>query len=252
MPPADERQTSGAGHAGHFATTRWSLVVSAGDRGSPQSATALATLCETYWYPLYAFVRRRGRNADDAQDLVQAFFARLLEKNDLAAAERDRGRFRSFLLASLKHFLANEWDRQRAQKRGGGQQLLSIDFGTAEERYHVEPSHELTAEKVFERRWAMVLLANVLARLREEFVQGGKCDMFERLKVFLTGQQRALTYGQLGAELTMSEGAVKVAVHRLRKRYRELLRKEIGQTLADPAPEEVDQEIRDLFAAISS
>jgi len=250
MPPADERQTSGAGHEGHFATTRWSLVLSAGNRGSLQSATALATLCETYWYPLYVFVRRRGRDADDAQDLVQAFFARLLEKNDLAAAGRERGKFRSFLLTSLKHFLANEWDRQRAQKRGGGQPLLSIDFGTADDRYRAEPSHDLTAEKVFERRWAMVLLANVLARLQQEFVQAGKSDTFDHLKIFLTGEQPALTYGQLGAELAMNEGAVKVAVHRLRRRYRDLLRDEIGQTLADP--EEIDQEIRDLFAAISS
>jgi DNA-directed RNA polymerase specialized sigma24 family protein len=252
MPPADERQTSGAGHEVHFATTRWSLVLTAGQGGSPASATALANLCETYWYPLYAFVRRRGRNADDAQDLVQAFFARLVEKNDLAAAERERGRFRSFLLTSLKHFLANDWDRQRAQKRGGSQRLLSIDFGTAEERYNGEPSHELTAEKVFAHRWAMVVLANVLAQLQREFVQAGKSDTFERIKVFLTGEQSALTYGQLGADLATSEGAVKVAVHRLRKRYRELLREEIGQTLADPDPEEVDQEIRDLFAAINS
>ena len=250
MLPADQEQESGPGSARHFATTRWSLVLAAGNPSSPQSAAALAALCETYWYPLYAYVRRRGHDADDAQDLTQTFFARLLEKNDLAAARRERGKFRSFLLTSLKHFLANEWDRERAQKRGGGRPSLSIDFGTAEDRYRREPSHELTAEKVFERRWALVLLENVLARLHEESVQAGKSGIFDRLKVFLTGEQPAVSSGQLAAELEMTEGALKLAVHRLRRRYRELLRAEIAQTVADS--KEIDQEIRDLFAAISS
>jgi DNA-directed RNA polymerase specialized sigma24 family protein len=250
MLRADEKQESGSGNARRFATTRWSIVLAAGNRSSPQSASALATLCETYWYSLYEYVRRSGHDADDARDLTQAFFARLLEKNDLAAVKRERGRFRSFLLASLKRFLANEWDRQWAQKRGGGRPPFSIDFGAAEDCYRGEPSHELTAEKIFERRWAMVLLANVLARLEQKYVEAAKPTAFNRLKIFLTGEQPALTYGQIGAELAMAEGAVKVAVHRLRKRYREVLREEIEQTLADP--EEVDQEIRDLFAAISS
>src|ERR1700728_2764031 len=161
MPPPDEKQEPPSGSR-QFATTRWSLVLAAGQRSSPQSPAALATLCENYWYPLYAYVRRRGHGADEAQDFTQAFFARLLEKNDLAAADPGRGRFRSFLLASLKHFLANEWDRARAQKRGGGRFVLSIDFGTAEERYRAEPSHAVTPEKIFERRWALVLLENVL------------------------------------------------------------------------------------------
>jgi RNA polymerase sigma-70 factor (ECF subfamily) len=224
--------------------------LAAGQRSSPQSSAALATLCENYWYPLYAYVRRRGHDADEAQDFTQAFFARLLEKNDLAAADPGRGRFRSFLLASLKHFLANEWDRARAEKRGGGRFVLSIDFRTAEERYRAEPSHDLTPEKIFERRWALMLLENVLARLHDESAQAGKMDSFDRLKGFLTGEQAAMTYGQLAAELNMSEGALKVAVHRLRRRYRELLRAEIEETVADP--EEIDQEIRDLFAALGS
>ena len=224
--------------------------MAAGQRGSPQSSAALATLCENYWYPLYAYARRRGHQADEAQEFTQAFFARLLEKNDLAAADPGRGRFRSFLLTSLKHFLANEWDRARAQKRGGGRSVLWIDFGTAEERYRAEPSHDLTPEKVFERRWALVLLENVLARLHAESAQAGKANSFDRLKGFLTGEQSGVTYGQLAVELNTSEGALKVAVHRLRRRYRELLRAEIEETVADP--DEIDQEIRDLFTALGS
>jgi RNA polymerase sigma factor (sigma-70 family) len=249
MPLPDEKQEPPSGSR-QIATTRWSLVLAAGQRSSPQSSAALATLCENYWYPLYAYVRRRGHQADEAQDFTQAFFARLLEKNDLAAADPGRGRFRSFLLTSLKHFLANEWDRARAEKRGGGRTALSIDFGTAEERYRAEPSHDLTPEKIFERRWALMLLENVLARLHDESAQAGKADSFDRLKGFLTGEQSAVTYGQLAAELNLSEGALKVAVHRLRRRYRELLRAEIEETVADP--DEIDQEIRDLFSALGS
>jgi RNA polymerase sigma factor (sigma-70 family) len=250
MLPVDEQHDPAPSGSRQFATTRWSLVLAAGKRSSPQSSAALATLCENYWYPLYAYVRRRGHEANEAEDFTQAFFARLLEKNDLAAADPGRGRFRSFLLASLKHFLANEWDRARAEKRGGGRSVLSIDFGTAEERYRAEPSHDLTPERIFERRWALVLLENVLARLHDESAQAGKADSFDRLKGFLTGEQSAVTYGQLAAELNMSEGALKVAVHRLRRRYRELLRAEIEETVADA--EEIDQEIRDLFSALGS
>jgi DNA-directed RNA polymerase specialized sigma24 family protein len=250
MARADKKQEPAPSGSRQFATTRWSLVSAAGQRGSPQSSAALATLCENYWYPLYAYVRRWGYQADEAQDFTQAFLARLLEKNDLAAADPGRGRFRSFLLTSLKHFLANEWDRARAEKRGGGRSVLSIDFGTAEERYRAEPSHDVTPEKIFERRWALVLLENVLARLHDESAQTGKADSFDRLKGFLTGEQTAVTYGQLAAELNTSEGALKVAVHRLRRRYHELLRAEIEETVADP--QEIDQEIRDLFSALGS
>jgi RNA polymerase sigma factor (sigma-70 family) len=250
MARADEQQEPASFGPRPFATTRWSLVLAAGQRCSPQSSAALATLCENYWYPLYAYVRRRGHDADEAQDFTQAYFARLLEKNDLAAADPGRGRFRAFLLTSLKHFLANEWDRARAEKRGGGRSVLSIDFGTAEERYRAEPSHDLTPEKIFERRWALVLLENVLARLHDESAQAGKADSFDRLKGFLTGEQAAVTYGKLAVELNTSEGAVKVAIHRLRRRYRELLRAEIEETVADA--QEIDQEIRDLFSALGS
>jgi RNA polymerase sigma factor (sigma-70 family) len=250
MARADEQQEPAHSGSRQFATTRWSLVLAAGQRGSPQSSDALATLCVNYWYPLYAYVRRLGHDADEAQDFTQAYFARLLEKNDLAAADPGRGRFRAFLLTSLKHFLANEWDRARAEKRGGGRSVLSIDFGTAEERYRAEPSHDLTPEKIFERRWALVLLENVLARLHDESAQAGKADSFDRLKGFLTGEQAAVTYGKLAVELNTSEGAVKVAIHRLRRRYRELLRAEIEETVADS--DEIDQEIRDLFSALGS
>ena len=250
MTPTDEIQQPGPFGAGHFATTRWSLVLAAGKRDSPQSAAALTALCEAYWYPLYAYVRRRGYDAHEAQDLTQAFFTRLLEKNDLATAERERGKFRSFLLTSLKHFLSNEWDRGHAKKRGGCRTPVSIDFATAEGRYHREPSHELTAEKIFDRRWALTLLDQVLARLRDESAQAGKSQMFELLKVFLTGEKAPVSNRELAGELSMTEGALKVAIHRLRRRYRELLRTEIGQTVA--GPEEIEQEIRDLFAAISS
>src|SRR5271170_7953048 len=238
MPPPDEKQEPAPSGSRQFATTRWSLVLAAGQRGSPQSSAALATLCENYWYPLYVYIRRWGYQADEAQDFTQAFLARLLEKNDLAAADPGRGRFRSFLLTSLKHFLANQWDRARAEKRGGGRSVLSIDFGTAEERYRAEPTHDLTPEKIFERRWALVLLENVLARLHDESAQAGKADSFDRLKGFLTGEQSAVTYGQLASELNTSEGAVKIAVHRLRRRYREVLRAEIEETVADL--EEID------------
>jgi RNA polymerase sigma factor (sigma-70 family) len=250
MLGSDAKAKSGDSGQWNFATTRWSLVLLAGERRSPQSAAALAALCETYWFPLYAYIRRRGHSVYDAQDLTQAFFARLLEKNDLAAAEPGRGRFRSYLLTSLKNFLANEWDRHRAQKRGGGRCALSIDFETAEDRYRREPGHNETPETIFERRWALLLLENVLARLREEAIQSDKMKDFERLKVFLTGEPPTATYAQLSAELGTTEGNLKVAVHRLRRRYRELLREEIAQTVGDA--EEVDQEIRDLFAAFQS
>ena len=184
MVGTDKKAESDSSGQRSFATTRWSLVLAAGASQSPESAAALAALCETYWYPLYAYVRRRGHQVDDAQDLTQGFLARLLEKNDLATARRGRGRFRSFLLTSLKHFLANEWDRGRAQKRGGGRSSLLIDFATAEDRYGLEPSHEQTPEKIFERRWALVLLENVLARLGAESAAADKSENFEHSRFF--------------------------------------------------------------------
>ncbi|HEV3260198.1 MAG TPA: sigma-70 family RNA polymerase sigma factor [Gemmataceae bacterium] len=240
---------SPSGAAAGFVTTHWSVVVAARENASPEARQALAELCRTYWYPLYAFIRRQGQSADESQDLTQELFARLLEKDFLGAVDRDKGKFRSFLLAACKHFLANERDRARAQKRGGGRDLLSIDGQAAESRYRLEPAHSLTPEKLFERRWALTLLDQVLARLREEFVAAGKDKLFEQLKVFLTGDKPATRQGQAARELGMTEGAVKVAVHRLRGRYRELLQEEIARTLDDPG--QVQDEICALFAALN-
>ncbi len=230
-----------------FAATRWTVVLAAGRGQSPQAEQALEQLCQTYWYPLYAYVRRRGYEAHEAEDLTQGFFARLLAKKDLAGVDRTKGKFRSFLLASLKHFLANEWDKAQAQKRGGGQVILPLDGSEAETRYQHEQAYELTPEKAFERQWAVTILGQVLAQLRAEFVADGKTELFETLKGFLTGADDEQSYAEVGAKLRMRAGAIKVAVHRLRRRYRNLLREEISHTVA--SPEEVDEEIRALFAA---
>ncbi len=231
-----------------FATTHWSVIAAAQDRASPQAQEALGTLCRCYWYPLYAFIRRHGSGPDEAQDLTQEYFALLLEKDFLEAVNPAKGRFRSFLWASCKHFLANERDRQRAQKRGGACTMLSIDLHQAEERYRLEPADHLTPDKLFERRWALTLLEQVLSRLREECAAANKTSLFEALKGFLAGRKAEASYNEAGACLGMTEGAVKVAVHRLRKRYRELLQEEIMRTVANP--EEIEEEIRHLFAAL--
>jgi RNA polymerase sigma factor (sigma-70 family) len=230
-----------------FETTQWSIVLAAGRGGGGGSRDALAALCESYSYPVYAYVRRCGHGADEAEDLTQAFFAALIEKRFLSAADPERGRFRSFLLAAVAHFLANERDREAALKRGGGRVVVSLDAGDAEWRYGREPSHEETPERVFERRWALTLLDRTLARLRAESERAGHGARFERLKGFLTGEGGG-GYAEAAAGLGLSEGAAKVAVHRLRRRYRELLRDEIARTLADPAA--VDDELRELFAAL--
>jgi RNA polymerase sigma-70 factor (ECF subfamily) len=203
-----------------------------------------------YWYPLYAYVRSRGHSHDRAQDLTQEFFATLLEKDGLAAVEQGKGRFRSFLLAACQHFLANQHDREQAQKRGGGRQFVPIDFQGAEGRYRHEPAHGETPERLFERRWALALLERVLARLRAEYEASGRGRLFERLKARLTGGDAGVPHAEAAEELGLSEGAVKVAVHRMRKRYRELLREEIAQTLDDPG--QVEDEIRSLFAALGA
>jgi RNA polymerase sigma-70 factor (ECF subfamily) len=226
------------------------MVLAAGKGASPDADAALTSLCQTYWYPLYAFVRRLGHQPADAQDLTQAFFARLLEKHYLRAADPERGQFRSFLLSAVKHFLSKERDRGKARKRGGGRIVLPLDFETGESRYNLEPTHEVTAEKIYERRWALTLLDQVFARLREEFDRASKRKEFDHLKVYLTGEATTLSYREVAAELGMTEGAVKVAVHRLRRRYRELVREEISQTVA--GPEDVEEELRRLFAALRS
>lgn len=245
--PQDNPGSIPAG-AGRFATTHWSVVLAARDQDAPQSREALAALCASYWYPLYAYIRRRGHAADPAQDLTQEFFARLLEKDYLQVVDRAKGKFRSFLLAACQHFLCNEYDRLKARKRGGGRALLALDFQAAEGLYGQEPAHALTPEKLFERRWALTLLDQVLGRLRDEMSRAGKGKQFEALKSFLMGENKAMPYRRVAEALELSEGAVKVAVHRLRKRYRELLREEIERTL--DKSDQVEDEIRDLFAAL--
>ena len=233
-----------------FVTTHWSVVVSARDQDEARSAEALEKLCRSYWYPLYVYVRRQGHGAHDAQDLTQEFFARLLEKDSLRAAAREKGRFRTFLLVALKRFLANEWDRARAQKRGGGRTLLSLDTESAERRYRIEAGPGESADRIYDRRWALAMLDNSMTRLRGEFVAAGRAEEFERLKVFLTAERGSLSYGDIAATLGTSEGAARVAVHRLRKRFRELFREEIAHTIA--APEELEEEIRYLMSALAA
>jgi RNA polymerase sigma-70 factor (ECF subfamily) len=224
------------------------LVVAAGDRQQKETRSALVSLCENYWYPLYAYLRRRGYPADQAQDLTQDFFIRVLEGRYLDRADPEKGRFRSFILTSLKFFVADEADRQRAQKRGGGA-VLPLEFSSGEERYQCEPAHDDTPERIFERRWALAVLDRVVEQLRNEFALNGRPDHFERLKVFLLGRSDA-PYAALAEEMKTSEGALKVAIHRLRKRYRELLRREIADTVADPA--DVESELRFLAAVLTS
>lgn len=230
-----------------FVTTRWSVILSASERGTAQSAEALEELCRTYWFPLYAFVRRRGHAKADAEDLVQAFFARFLSKNYLAGLSAERGRFRAFLLASLKNFLANEWKKSQRLKRGGGDTVLSLDWETAETKFQVADTTEQSPDKAFDREWAVALLAHVIDRLRAECAAEGKARQFDQLKVFLTAGKGAVPHADVAKALDMDEGAVRVAAHRLRKRYRELLRAEIAHTLSDPA--QVDEEMRALFGA---
>ena len=215
----------------------------------PRAREALATLCQAYWYPLYAFLRRQGTSTEDAQDLVQAFFVELMEKGKLGTADPERGKFRSFLLVSLRHFQANQWRREAAQKRGGGVRTVSFDLEAGERRFALEPAHELTAERIFQRQWAMTLLEQTLATLRAEFAAAGKAEQFERLKQYLGGDRDSVPYRELAAELGMSEGALKVAVHRFRGRWREVLREQIAQTVA--GPEEVEEELRELFEAVA-
>jgi RNA polymerase sigma-70 factor (ECF subfamily) len=232
-----------------FATTRWSLIVAAQDGSQPEAGQALAELCRLYWYPLYGYIRSRGHSHEEAQDLTQEFFTRLLEKDGLASVDQNKGRFRSFLLAACQHFLANERDREQAQKRGGGRQTVSIDFRDADGRYVCEPAHGETPERLFERRWALALLERVLGRLRGEYEAAGRSRLFEYLKGRLTGDPGNVPHARTAAELGLTEGTVKVAVHRMRQRYRDLLREEIAQTLDEPG--RVEEEIRALLAAVA-
>ena len=233
-----------------FATTHWSVVLSASQLDTTLAHAALARLCQSYWYPLYAYVRRRGYPVHDAQDLTQAFFAQLLERQSLASADPDRGRFRSFILAAMNHFLASEWKKGIAQKRGGGCEKLSLDWAAAEQRYDLEPATHVAPDTLFEKQWALTLLSAVTGRLEREYQADGKAALFAAIKHTLLGLRDSQPYAGIAAALDMNESALKVAVHRLRKRYRELIQAEIADTLFDP--QAVEGEMRYLFRVLSA
>jgi RNA polymerase sigma-70 factor (ECF subfamily) len=240
--PDDER------HPARFQTTRWSVIQAAAGDDSAAARDALGTLCETYWYPVYAFVRRTGSDPEEARDVTQGFFARLLEKRDIGSADPARGRFRSFLLGSVRHFLSNERDRARALKRGGGQLPLSIDQADAEGRYALEPTDPVTPETLFLRHWAMTLVEAAMQRLAEDYAGQGRRDLFERLRPSLTGADTGISRREMAAELGMSETALNVVLHRMRRRFRHKLKEEVAQTLADPA--DTEDELGRLMAAL--
>ncbi len=239
-------QTDEAG--GGFTTTHWSVVLLAGQDGSPESASALEGLCRTYWYPLYAYARRQGHSPPDGQDLTQQFFAVFLEKKSFGQADPDRGRFRCFLLASFKHFLANEYHRSRAAKRGGQHSIISWDAPSGEDRYLREPSHDLTPEKIFERSWALTVIETVLEQLRKEYASAGKSELFLAIQSYLSADDSTQTHASVAASLSMTQGAVKMSVLRLRSHFRSLLRSEIAHTVADVT--ELEEELRHLFACL--
>lgn len=228
---------------GFFATTRWTLVRAAGE----SAGDALETLCSAYWFPLYAYVRRHGFSKEDAEDLTQAFFAKLLERRDIAGLKRENGRFRAFLLASMKHFLANERDRAGRLKRGGNITHFPLDWGSADHQFQITDRSQVSPDDAYDREWAMALLARVIVRLGEDAAAEGKADRFERMKPFLTMGKGEIPYASAAEELSMDEGALRVAAHRLRKRYRELLKEEIAHTLSDPAM--VKEEMKVLLGA---
>ena len=223
-------------------------MIEAGGLNTDHSRAALSTLCEAYWYPLYAYVRRQGHQSAEAQDLVQEFFCRLLERDYLQTADKERGRFRSFLLTILKRFLSNEKKRNNAQKRGGGQVILSLDFGSGEERLRLEPADDRTPERLFNRQWVLTLLDHVLMQLGQDYEGKGKAALFDSLKIYLATSSDMPSYAQLAKDLDMTESAIKVAVHRLRERYRKLLRTEIANTVAND--DEVDDELNYLLESL--
>lgn len=231
-----------------FASTHWSIVVAAGDADGEDARDALSKLCEVYWFPLYAYVRRRVADVSEAQDLTQAFFAELLEKNYVGSAKPDRGRFRAFLLTAFKHFLSKEWEKAKALKRGGGRAPISLDFESADSRIRIEPTSGLTAEQIYDQQWAIALLDQIMKQLEAELKGAGKTEMFEKLKGYIIGDHEGTTYAQVAERLNISEASAKKAASRMRHRYRELLRDEIAQTVE--GPNEVDDEIRNLFATL--
>ena len=232
-----------------FVTTHWSVVLSAGHSDTPRAADALQRLCKAYWYPLYAYVRRRGHSPHDAQDLTQGFFVCLLERQSLVNADPNKGRFRSFMLGAMNYFLANEWAKMQTQKRGGGHEILSLDLAAAEKRFDLEAADHTAPDKAFDKAWATALLDKVLSQLEEEFRREKKLAMFATLKQTLAGPRESQPYVALGAQLNMNEGAVRTAAHRLRKRYRQLLEAEIANTVA--SPDEVKEEMAYLLTVVS-
>ncbi len=233
----------------HFATTHWSVVLAAGNKTNNRRANALQTLCQTYWYPLYAYLRHKGDSHQDAEDLIQSFFVFLLEKDRLGSLVRDKGKFRSFLLTTLNHFRLDQWKREQSIKRGNGRSPLSLDMRDAESRFVQEPIDTTTPEKLFDLNWAVTLLNTVFEELQQEYQDKGQGDLFEALKFCLTGQRSALPYTQLAVRLGISEANIKVTIHRLRNRYRELLRQQVAHTVA--TPEEVEEELRSLFQVLA-
>jgi len=249
MEGNETTQETGRGGASYFADTHWSVVLAAKASGSPHAAEAMEKLCRTYRRPLYAYIRREGHNPTDAEDLTQEFFARLLEKDYLQHLRHRDGKFRSFLLTFVKRFLSDQRDRAGAQKRGGGKTFVSLDETSPEEGYLDESMNGLSPDQVFERRWAQTVMDRALSRLREEYVVGGKAALFDQLKEIQPGEHGESSYAEIGARLGLAEGTIKSAVHRLRRRHRELLREEIAQTVA--RPEEIDEEIRNLLTVLS-
>jgi RNA polymerase sigma-70 factor (ECF subfamily) len=246
--PSDEPEPKEARPREYFNTTQWTQVLNAGRNDSTGAREALEELCRTYWYPLYAFARRRGQSPQDAEDSTQGFFARLLKLDSLAEVRREKGKFRSFLLVSFNHYLADEWDRARARKRGRDQ-LIPLDFASAEARLNRERTDSLTPEKSFERKWAMTLLESVVQDIRREYEGAGKGALFIALRFSIVDEESKVPYAELSERLNLRESALRVAVHRLRQRYRELLRAEIARTVATEG--EVDEEIRHLFGVLS-
>lgn len=232
----------------NFATTRWSIVACAGQDSSPESSRALADLCEAYWVPLYGYVKRRVNNDAEARDLTQAFFTELLEKKLIGDADPSRGKFRAYLLGSLKHFLSHQWEKANAQKRGGGRAPISLDFASVDSSIRIEAVDGLTPEQIFDRDWAMTLLSQIMERLKSEYVSSDKAELFEQLKPFLIGRPSGNTWRQVAERLQMTEAAAKMTGARMRKRYREILRQEIADTVSEP--EDVDDEIRNLFSTL--
>jgi len=248
MIESNDSQSSKAGGDQWFTTTHWSVVLAAQANDSPAAQAALGQLCQTYWYPLYTYVRRQGYSPEDAQDYTQGFFERIIEKNYFSQVNRSKGRFRAFLLAAFKHYLSDQRDRERALKRGGGQRLLSLDTTTAEERYRLEPADTTTSEDMYERRWALTVMDQAHSRLREEWAATGRAELYDLLNG-LDQSRPNLTYAAIGAKFGLTENGVKAAAHRMRQRFHELIRVVIAQTVAGPA--EIDDEIRHLLSVIS-